>query len=256
MGSPLPSDWGTGAKSAVESVSPGSEPNQVSTRADTALGETPAENREAQRHDSEVSGRLRLPASEHDCKILDLSTLGMRLAAPCALVSVGEQVVVETQNFPLLLGNVVWRREREFGVQFVHPIAEAIVERVVRSTRRVRAPRAGRVAVKLPALVFFEDQRIDVLVCNISLGGLMMTARRPVMRGCRNPIRRGQALMIEFPEMWPLGGHVRWRCGAQAGIMFSRLLKPETAADVARMANLSPLFLDEVRCVHDWLCSS
>jgi hypothetical protein len=174
----------------------------------------------------------------------------MKVISLSAVISIGEQVAVETQDFPPFLGTVTWSQDGEFGVRFVNSISADVISGVVKLTRRVRTPRASRVRLELPSIVYFDGTRHDVVVGNISVGGLMMTTGRPVRRGQRKLIRRGQALMIEFPELLPIGGHVRWTCGAKCGVMFSKLLAPPIAEEIVRMANLSPAFLDDVRLAH------
>ncbi len=202
------------------------------------------------RHEAQITGRLRLPASEHDCMIVDLSPAGMSVAAPGALVTIGEQVAVVTQDLPRLFGIICWSRGAKFGVRFPRPLPPEVIEHAGRVRRRVRVPRAGRAEVEIDGIVYFDGTRHEVVVGNISAGGLMMTTKIPVRRGQRKPIRDGQALMIEFPDLLPIGGHVRWSCGAKSGVMFSRLLSFAMAEAIVRLGNLSPAWLDDVRLAH------
>ncbi len=210
-------------------------------------GQAGRERRAAERHDADIVSRLRLPASEHDCQILDLSATGMRVVSPDTLVNMGEQVAIETQGFPLFLGTVSWRRDDAFGVQFARPLSDDIVAGLISFSRRVRTTRAQRMALNRSAMAYFDGNRIDVIVCNIAVGGLMMATREHLRKGHRNLVRSGQALMIQFPELLPIGGHVRWTCGVQCGVMFSRPLKPSVAEDIVGEANLSSAFMDDVR---------
>lgn len=212
-----------------------------------ARAETEWENRRAAaRHQTAITGRLRLPASEHECRIVDLSAGGMQVVAPDAAVSVGQQVAVATRNFPALVGIVCWSREGSFGVQFLKPMPPRLIPKVGRLKRRVRRPRSPRVPLSLPAVVFFDGTRRRVTVGNISVGGLMITA---VQDGSK-PIRAGQALMIEFSELLPIGGHVRWAADNRCGIMFARLLPVAAAAEIGRLAGLGSAWLQEVKRAH------
>lgn len=220
---------------------------------DVAVAEPDWENRRTEaRHETAVIGRLRLPASEHECRIIDLSTGGMQVVAPDAAVSVGQQVAVATRNFPALVGIVCWSRDGSFGVQFLKPIPQKLIPRLGRFKRRIRRPRAPRVPLSVPAVVFFDGIRRRVKVGNISVGGLMITA---VQDGSK-PIREGQALMIEFPELLPIGGHVRWTADNRCGIMFARLLPVAAAAEIGRLAGLGPAWLQEVRRAHSELSAA
>lgn len=213
-------------------------------------GESSEERRSERRRETEVTGRLRLPASEHDCRIVSLSAGGMTVLAADAVVTVGEQVGVVTQELPHLLGIVRWSRGTTFGVQFARPLTEDVIDHMAKFRRRVRTPRAGRAKVELPGLVYFDGSRHEVIVGNISVGGLMFTTRNLVKRGQRKLIRDGQALMIEFDELLPIGGHVRWTCGSTCGVMFSKLLSLPMAEEIVRLGNLSTAWLDDVRLSH------
>ncbi len=210
-------------------------------------GQAGRERRAAERHDAEIVSRLRLPASEHDCQILDLSSNGMRVVSPDSLITIGEQVAIETQGFPPFLGTITWCRNHEFGVRFPRSLSDDIVAGLISFSRRVRTPRAQRMALNRAAIAYFDGNRIDVIVGNIAVGGLMMATREHLRKGHRNLIRSGQALMIEFPELLPIGGHVRWTCGVQCGVMFSKPLKPSVAEDIVGETNLSSAFMDDVR---------
>ena len=208
------------------------------------------ERRSEPRQTAAFMGRLRLPASEQDCGIVDLSTSGMSIVTEDAVVSVGEQVAVVTQDFPRLIGIVQWTADGIIGIKFMSPLAPGIIEKVGEIRRRVRGPRAGRAKLELASVVYFDGAQHDVIVGNISVGGLLMTTCLPVLRGQRKLIRDGQALMIQLPELLPIGGHVRWTCGAQCGVAFSKLLPMPFAEEIARLGNLNAAWLDDVRLAH------
>lgn len=210
-------------------------------------GQAGHERRSAERHDADIVSRLRLPASEHDCQILDLSATGMRVASPDSLVNMGEQVAIEMQGFPLFLGTITWRKSDKFGVRFARPLSDDIVAGLIDFSRRVRAPRTQRMALHRSAIAYFDGNRIEVLVCNIAVGCLMMATREHLREGHRNLIQSGQTLTIEFPELLPIGGHVRWTCGVQCSVMFSKPLKASVAEDIVGEANLSSAFMEDVR---------
>lgn len=215
-----------------------------------APAEDPRNRRTGERHEARVMGRLRLPASEHDCEILDLSTGGLSGRAPEAPVSVGMQVTVVAQGLPRLLGVVRWTADGSFGLQFANPIAESVIETMGRLKRRVRQPRANRARVGIPCTVYFDGVQHRVTVENVSVGGMMITRGIETSRVPKKPIRKGQALMIQFPDMLPVGGHVRWTCGDQYGVMFSKLLKLSMAEEIRRLGNISYAWIDEVREAH------
>lgn len=201
-------------------------------------------------HEAPVTGRLRLPASEHDCQITDLSEVEMIVWAPDAITVEGEQVAVVTQGLPRLFGVVCWKQGEVMRVHFARPIPAEVLAKAAQIRRRVRSPRCARAKVELAGSVCFEGTKHEVIVGNISAGGMMMTARVPVRRGQRKLIRDGQALMIHLPELLPFGGHVRWTCGAQCGVMFSKLLTLPMAEEIMRMADLSSAWMDDVLLAH------
>ncbi len=202
-------------------------------------------------HEVGITGRLRLPALERDCQVFDLSSEEMEVVAPGAVVCVGEQVAVITQDLPDLHGIVCAIRDEAFGVRFARPLSSDVIALGSRLKRRVRSPRALRAEVDLPIRVHFDGVAHDVLASNISVGGLMMMAQGPVRRGERKLFRQGQALMIEFPELLPIGGNIRWTCGAKCGVMFSKLLTLPMAEEIRRLGHLPQAWLDVVRSAHD-----
>lgn len=200
---------------------------------------------------AQIRGRLRLPASEHDCELTELSEEGMTLAAPEAVVTPGVQVTLMTQDLPLLLGVVTSQQHGNLVVRFARPLTADVLAKVAQLRRRIRGPRAGRADLELPSSVYFDGVRHVVVVRNISAGGLMMTTQLPVRRGQRKLVRTGQALMIHFPELLPVGGHVRWTCGGTCGVMFSKLLSQDMAEDIARLAGLPGSWIDDVRLARE-----
>lgn len=210
-----------------------------------------SDRRSAPRHEAEVEGRLQLPTAEHDCRILDLSTGGMSVVAQEAVLMPGMQVAVLAQSLPALVGTVRWSRsDGAFGVQFTRPIAASVIEKIGQLKRRIRSPRARRANLELPCVIWFDGIRYPVMVSNISVGGLMMIDPQPPMRGQRRLIRRGQPLMMHFPEMLPVGGHVRWTLGAKIGVMFTKLLPIAMAEEIQRISGLPIAWVDDVRQAH------
>jgi hypothetical protein len=198
-----------------------------------------------------IGGRLRLPASEHECFIGKLSREEMSLEAPDAAAVTGQQVMVLTQDLPRLIGVVTSVASGRLGVRFARPLSAEMLARVALLKRRVRTPRTARVKVELPGSVCFAGGQHEIVVRNISAGGLMMTTQLPVRRGQRKQIRDGQALMIHLPELLPISGHVRWTCGGICGIMFSKLLSNEVAEYIVRLTGLSAGWIDDVRLAHE-----
>ena len=102
--------------------------------------------------------------------------------------------------------------------------------------------RAGRARIRIPAVARFNGLSRNVEVLNISVGGLMLQSGLPFLSG--------QGLMIELPELLPLGGHVRWSVSGLTGVMFSKLLPVNAALEIAKRAHLGSGWLDEVEEAH------
>jgi hypothetical protein len=202
-------------------------------------------------HGGRIGGRLRLPASEHECLIGQLNHEEMSLEAPDAAGVIGQQVMVLAQGLPPLIGLVSSIGSGRLGVRFARPLSAGTLDKVASLKRRVRTPRAARVEVELPGSVCFAGERHAIVVRNISPAGLMMTTQVPVLRGQKKQIRDGQALMIHFPELLPISGHVRWTCGGTCGIMFSKLLSSDAAEHIVRLTGLPTGWVDHVRLAHE-----
>ncbi|WP_165374779.1 PilZ domain-containing protein [Sphingomonas montana] len=240
----------SGEQDGQANLPPNLGPTQDAGTPPQAVALEPDERRSEPRFETTVTGRVRLPASEHECQIADISTTGMNVFAPDAMINVGLQVAVMSQGLPLLVGIVRWFNGGSFGVQFNKPISADIIERVSQLKRRVRSPRASRVKADFSAQVFFDSKIFPIIVRNISIGGLMMTTEPSFIRGKRKPIQIGQPLMIHIPDLFPFGGHVRWSCGSQYGVMFSKFLPSSVAHDISRIGNLNPAWIDDVRLTH------
>lgn len=201
-----------------------------------------AERRAAPRHETEIDARLCVMGREHDCTIRNVSTRGMTVTLDTVDLCVGIQVLVTFGAMRRFCGTVRWFRGRSIGIEFVKPLTLDQVYDMRRSTPAGMQPRVGRGRVKLPATARLADRNCWVEILNISVGGLMMAAGFAT--------RPGQRLMIEFPDMLPMGGHVRWSSAGACGVMFSKLLPIPAAQELARRGGLSDAWLDEVRMVH------
>jgi hypothetical protein len=194
------------------------------------------------RHEIEIAAKLIVMGAEHDCMIQNISTGGMTVVVRAPNVCMGVQVMVTCAMMPTLCGMVRWFRGDAIGVEFVKSLS---VDQVTRMRQMVPAgmqPRAARARIKLPATARFADQCRKVEVLNLSVGGLMMS--------CGLPPKPGQGLMIEFAEMLPIGGHVRWTEGGRCGVMFSKLLPIAAAEELARRGRIPDGWLDELRWAH------
>lgn len=225
----------------AESSAPASD--QAGSEAGSGTEDTRSEPRTL----TGIASRLRLPTSEHDCEIIDLSPGGMRIEAPAAVVNVGQQVVVVMQHFPHLIGVVRWTAGGMMGVQFAKPITPELIEKMGEIKRRVRTERPARFETELPCVIYFDKSQLEVVVNNISVGGMLVTGSLPSGRARSKPVRSGQAIMIAFPDMMPFGGHVRWTRGAQWGVMFSKPLTVAAAEDICRLSNAHYALIHEAR---------
>ena len=200
------------------------------------------EPRIAPRHETEIGAKLCVVDHEYDCTIRNVSTFGMTVALEVVHLCVGIQVLVVCESVPTLCGTIRWARGGAFGIEFVKPLSLDQVFKMRQSAPAGMQPRPGRARLRMPAVARFADQSRKVDVLNLSVGGLMMAsglAPKP-----------GQRLMVEFPDLRPIGGHVRWSSVGSCGVMFAELLPISAAEELAQRGGLPVGWLDEVRMVH------
>ena len=202
----------------------------------------PAEPRIAPRHETEITARLCVAGREYDCTIRNVSTRGMTVALDVVHLGVGIQVLVTCDAVPSLCGTIRWFRSGAFGVEFVKPLSLDQLQKMRQSVPAGMQARPGRARLRMAAVARFGDQSRRIEVLNLSVGGLMMAsglAPKP-----------GQRLTIEFTDLVPIGGHVRWSGVGSCGVMFSELLPIPAAEELARRGGLPDGWLEEVRTVH------
>lgn len=200
------------------------------------------ESRQAPRHEVAISAVLELASVEYPCTIRSLSPSGMMIEAEQVSLCVGQQIVVTSAGCEPLIGIVRWFRGRSFGAQFPTPIPLDLVHRASNVVPKGMRARSGRARVRLPAIARFGVVSRNIEVLNVSVGGLMLKSNLP--------FASAQGLMIEFSDMLPLGGHVRWGMNGMNGLMFIKLLPLAAAEEIARRAHLGEGWMDEVRAAH------
>lgn len=200
------------------------------------------ENRQAPRHEVAIAGVLEVASAEFPCTIRSLSPSGMMVEAEQVSLCIGQQIVVTPDGGAPLFGIVRWFRGQSFGAQFPTPLPLDLVRRASNVVPIGMRARAGRARVRLPATARFGVVTREIEVLNVSVGGLML--KSPL------PFPSAQGLMIDFPDMLPLGGHVRWGMNGMNGLMFTRLLPVHAAEVIAKRANLGDGWLAEVRDAH------
>jgi len=214
--------------------------SSTSHRSIPVINDVPdCEGRISPRHSTEIEAKLCLLGHEHDCVIQNISIHGMTIALEGVDFCVGVQVLVSCEMAPTLCGTIRWISQGTYGVQFVTPLALGQVYQMRDLVPLGKQPRIGRARIRLPANVYFSDQTRSAEVQNLSVGGLMMVLGMPP--------KPGQRLMIELPNMLPLGAHVRWSGRGRCGIMFSRLLPIATCEELAVHCRLPESWLEEAR---------
>lgn len=205
------------------------------------------EQRGAPRHEVAIPSRIAINGVETDCEIRNLSSTGMTVTVPGAAICAGQQVVVATERMGDLYGIVRWSRDETHGVQLSRPLSLDALYHGKFCAPEGLQPRPARARVKLQATVRIGSVRRKVEVGNISAGGLMMLSALP--------FQPGQGLMIDFDDILPLGGHVRWCSGTRSGVMFTKLMPMHAAEELARRCGLGQSWLEEVQAAHDQLAA-
>lgn len=89
------------------------------------------EERQSDRVAVAWSATLSTPHGDHACRIADITHLGCRIQAD-DLPSVGTYVTVVIPQFAGVAGWVAWRKNGEAGLDFGHPLPDAVLDEVLR----------------------------------------------------------------------------------------------------------------------------
>ena len=181
----------------------------------------PATGQERQRHVRTavlVAGRVASGSECHTCEIVNISIGGARLRlseAPGAL----ESVTIQVDGYPDLIGCVIWRADREIGVEFDYESRETAQQLQV-DARPAYVPsdrrRSIRVSVLWSGRVVRDDGSADLpcMVLNVSTEGARLRLNEPVDAMDNVPVR------LQIDRLGGLDGRVAWVRNDEMAIVF------------------------------------
>ncbi|MET0240255.1 MAG: PilZ domain-containing protein [Sphingobium sp.] len=176
--------------------------------------------------------------------IHNFSTRGMTLKTEWPDTAVGMAIVVSSHLFGDITGMIRWRRGASIGIHLLNALSidQVAMARTATPSASAHQPRAGRARLRLQAVAIRQERRRRVEVCNISVGGAMISTSMPYPPG--------QALIIELPGLPALAGQVRWNRGGRCGLQWNRALPVATARTLAQCEKLPDIWLEEVLSHH------
>ena len=160
-------------------------------------------------------GLMHTRESKEFCLVRNLSADGL-MARAYGSFEPREEVRVELPTGHVLIGDVVWARSPDIGVQFRVPIDVANVLSTRWGPEMERRPRLPRLDLVCPAIARYGPRSFAVRVDNISQRGAKIVAREPVPNSA--------AIVLGLPDLPLIHGTVRWSRGDEAGLFFNDCL--------------------------------
>ena len=145
------------------------------------------------------------------CLIRNLSSGGL-MAQTYRRSRPGEEVHVELTTGHILVGDVVWARGLDIGVQFRGSIDVSSVLSTRWGPEFARRPRLPRLSLSCPASVRHGSLPFTVQVQNISQHGAKIVATQL--------IPNLTSMVLSLPNLPVIEGTVRWSRGDEAGLFF------------------------------------
>lgn len=173
---------------------------------------SPDERRRGPRHLTLMRvGVIHGRESNDFCLVRNISSGGL-MACVYRNFRPGEEVRIELTTGHILIGNVVWARGPDIGVQFRAPIDAANVLSTRCGPETDRRPRLPRLNLSCPAIARYGARSIAVAVGNISQRGAKIEAPAKVPNFSR--------IVLGLPGLPSIHGTVRWSHGGAAGLYF------------------------------------
>lgn len=167
-------------------------------------------------------GWLELGKETFMVEVCDLSQSGARVAADVAPAP-GQRAVLLIEGLPPLGGEVRWRYDGKLGIAFdeavpVDTLAHRIVPRDAQVGAHARARRWPRYSILLKTAARLPDlsEPVEVIVHNISRGGVFVS--------CRRGLRMGDPVEIDLGPARRVAGRIMWVGDGKAGIEFDRTI--------------------------------
>lgn len=154
------------------------------------------------------------PHREVLCLIRDISTHGMMVRSYSQLTA-GERVTVELRHGHHVSGTLVWTDGNAAGIHFDHRVD---VLRLLGHDDATDAPhrnqRLPRLTVEVPVEVTAENHTLDLMIRNISIGGIRVEGRNTEI------LTVDERVTVNIVGFGKLSGVVRWQMDNAAGIAF------------------------------------
>lgn len=160
-------------------------------------------------------GLIHAPEGMEFCMVKNISADGL-MARVYRSYRPGEEARVELTSGHVLVGDVVWARGVDIGVQFRASIDVANVLSSRWGPDSQRRPRLPRLELSCPAIARYGPRSCPVQLRNISQRGAKIIARGPV------PALAG--IVLGLPDLPCIHGTVRWSRGDEAGLYFNESL--------------------------------
>jgi hypothetical protein len=160
-------------------------------------------------------GLIHAAEGKEFCLVRNISAGGL-MARVYRSFRPGEEIHVELTTGHILIGDVVWARALDIGVQFRAAIDVSDVLSSRWGPDSARRPRLPRLDLNCPAIARYEARSLPVEIGNISQRGAKIVARSPVPVFAR--------IVLGLADMPAIHGTVRWSIGDEAGLFFNESL--------------------------------
>ena len=156
----------------------------------------------------------------------DVSATGLRLRLFHPLPA-GPRMTIELANGDCYEASKVWERDGQAGFQFTH---EAEIRNLLEEQNRYRKGHV-RIRIELPARLTAAGETYDAVLHDLSQQGGRI--------GTEAHLAIDQRVRLEARGLPRLDAKVRWRRGAEAGLIFEQTFRLDELARV--IAGLQPV---------------
>ncbi|WP_086436703.1 PilZ domain-containing protein [Altererythrobacter xiamenensis] len=88
------------------------------------------ELRQGDRFASRFVTAARIPASNAEVAILDISTTGCKIRTSSELAQIGATILIRLPDGEEAAGQIAWKNKERCGVKFSKPIPEQLIDRI------------------------------------------------------------------------------------------------------------------------------
>lgn len=160
-------------------------------------------------------GLIHASEDKEFCLVRNISADGL-MARVYRSFRPGEEVRVELANGHILLGEIVWARGVDIGVQFRLSVDVANVLSSRWGPDSEKRPRLPRLDLSCPAVARYGGRSVPVQLRNISQRGAKIVGR--------GPIPDFSEIVLSLPDLGCIHCTARWSNGDEAGVFFNESL--------------------------------